>query len=231
MRHYFVAFMSPAESRGLDGLIASYAELTADQGHITLTRSADISALNSALGSHGGGHISAPADYLARYGGYHPEQFFQNLTFSPDMPSVSTVVAQLYAQAGGGHLDGVSPSIPKRWPLYCRSADPFTYPGSASSMRPTPPICFSKVSTPSTPTRHSKACGGTSSKRPYAGPFNDCPPDRCPVQEPCLRPSTRLSARVASCCGASTPQTSRYCAGSAWTAPSRLAAVAICCQS
>jgi hypothetical protein len=107
VRHYFVAFMNPAESRGLGGLISSYAELTANQGHIILTTAADINVLNSALQARGGGHISGPADYLARYGTYHPQQFFQNLSYSPDLPTVSTVIAQLYSQAGGDHLDGV----------------------------------------------------------------------------------------------------------------------------
>jgi hypothetical protein len=129
VRHYFVAFMSPAESRGLDGLIASYAELTANRGRITLTTSADISALNSALGSHGGGHINEPADYLARYGGYHPQQFFQDLTYSPDMPSVSTVVAQLYAQAGGDHLDGVLAVDPEALASLLSLSGPVHVPG------------------------------------------------------------------------------------------------------
>jgi hypothetical protein len=127
VRHYFVAFMSPAESRGLDGLIASYAELTADRGRITLTTSADISALNSAIGSRG--HISGPADYLARYGPYHPQQFFQNLTYSPDMPSVSLVVAQLYAQSGGDHLDGVLVVDPEALASLLSLSGPVQVPG------------------------------------------------------------------------------------------------------
>jgi hypothetical protein len=129
VRHYFVAFMSPAESRGLDGLIASYAELTADQGRITLTTSADINVLNSDLGSRGGGHISGPADYLSRYGPYDPAHFFQDLTYSPDMPSVSTVVAQLYEQAGGDHLDGVLAVDPEALASLLSFSGPVQVPG------------------------------------------------------------------------------------------------------
>jgi hypothetical protein len=110
-------------------LIASYAELTADRGRITLTTSADISALNSALGSHGGGHISGPADYLTRYGPYHPQQFFQDLTYSPDMPSVSTVVTQLYAQSGGDHLDGVLAVDPEALASLLSLSGPVQVPG------------------------------------------------------------------------------------------------------
>ena len=36
-RHYLIAFMTPSESRGYDGLIGSYGLLTAEAGHISLT--------------------------------------------------------------------------------------------------------------------------------------------------------------------------------------------------
>lgn len=107
VRHYFVAFMTPAESRGLDGLIASYGELTADQGRLTLTRSGDISELNSALTAAGGGHLAGPAGYLARYGRFDPQNRFQDLSYSPDLPVVANVIRQLYPQAGGGAINGV----------------------------------------------------------------------------------------------------------------------------
>jgi hypothetical protein len=129
VRHYFVAFMTPAESRSLDGLIAAYGELTADRGRITLTTSGDIGLLNSALVARGGGHISGPADYVARYGGYHPQQFFQDLTYSPDMPSVSSVVAQLYPQAGGDHLDGVLAVDPEALASLLTITGPVQIPG------------------------------------------------------------------------------------------------------
>jgi hypothetical protein len=107
VHHYFVAFMQPAESRGLDGLVASYGELTADQGHLTLTRSGDISELNSLLVAAGGGHLTGPADYLARYGAFGPQDRFQDLSYAPDLPTVADVIQQLYHQAGGGPIDGV----------------------------------------------------------------------------------------------------------------------------
>jgi hypothetical protein len=107
VRHYFIAFETPAESRGLDGLVAAYGELTADQGHLTLTRSGDIGQLNAAL-PRGGGHLTGPADYLARYGSFHPQQFrFQDVSYAPDLPTVADVIRQLYPQAGGDPIDGV----------------------------------------------------------------------------------------------------------------------------
>ena len=32
-QHYFLAFVSPSESRGLDGIVAAYGELTAVHGN------------------------------------------------------------------------------------------------------------------------------------------------------------------------------------------------------
>ena len=107
VRHYFIAFMDPAESRGLGGLIAAYGELTADQGRLTLTTSGDIGDLNAAL-PKGGGHLTGPADYLARYGAFAPQKFrFQDVSYAPDLPTVADVIQQLYPQAGGDHIDGV----------------------------------------------------------------------------------------------------------------------------
>ena len=106
VRHYFIAFMTPAESRGLDGLIASYGELTADQGRITLTVSGDIGNLVKVL-PKGGGRLTGPADYLARYGAFEPQKLFQDVSYAPDLPTVADVIRQLYPQAGGDPVDGV----------------------------------------------------------------------------------------------------------------------------
>ena len=70
-QHYFVAFVSPSESRGLDGIVAAYGELTAVNGHISLTVSGPVESLDSALPS-GGGSLTGLADFMARYGQFDP---------------------------------------------------------------------------------------------------------------------------------------------------------------
>ena len=105
-RHYFVAFMTPAESRGLGGIVGAYGELTAENGHISLTRSGDDASLDDALPPNGG-VLTGLSDFTARYGQFNPGTFFQDVTFSPDLPTVSKVISQLYPQAGGDRLDGV----------------------------------------------------------------------------------------------------------------------------
>jgi hypothetical protein len=104
-RHYFVAFMTPAETRGLGGFIGAYGELTADHGRIALTRSGQATHLVARPSPSL--HLTGPADYLARYGAFKPQDNFEDLTYSPDFPSVEQVVAELYPQVGGDHIDGV----------------------------------------------------------------------------------------------------------------------------
>ncbi len=105
-RHYYVAFTQPAESRGLGGFVGNFGELTAVDGDVELTRSGRIRELIAAPGALER-TLSGPADYLARYGAFQPAQFLQDLTFSPDGPSVGQVMAELYPQAGGSEVDGV----------------------------------------------------------------------------------------------------------------------------
>jgi hypothetical protein len=105
-RHYFIAFTQPAESRGLGGFIGNYGELTARDGDVELTRSGRIRELIAAPGA-AQRTITGPRDYLRRYGRFQPAQFLQDLTFSPDGPSVGDVTEQLYPQAGGQEVDGV----------------------------------------------------------------------------------------------------------------------------
>jgi hypothetical protein len=49
----------------------------------------------------------ATADYVARYGRFRPGYFFQDITLSPDLPSVAPAAAQVFADATGDRVDGV----------------------------------------------------------------------------------------------------------------------------
>ena len=108
-RHYFIAFTTPAEERGLGGFMGNWAELTATDGKLTLSRSGRTSELaggpNSAAAK--ARTITGPADYVARYGIFKPATYFQDVTMSPDLPSVADVIGQLYPQMGGDQIDGV----------------------------------------------------------------------------------------------------------------------------
>ncbi len=131
-RHYFVAFETPAESRGLGGFIGAFGELTASQGRLSLTRSGPINALNNV--ASGSRHINGLPGYLARYGGFQPNNNFQDLTYSPDLPTVSTVIAQMYPQSGGDTIDGVLVLDPIGLAPLLRFTGPLAVPGLSTPL-------------------------------------------------------------------------------------------------
>jgi hypothetical protein len=135
VRHYLIAFMTPSESRGYDGLIASYGLLTAEGGHLSLTASGSIVDVENAL-PPAGAQLNGVPDYLARYGAFDPNQFPQDLTYSPDLPTVADVYAQAYAQSGGGPVDGVLAIDPYGLAALLRFAGPIDVPGLPYALTP-----------------------------------------------------------------------------------------------
>jgi hypothetical protein len=113
-RHYFVAFTTPAEARGLGGFMGNYAELTASDGQLSLTGFGRTRDLNDA--GDAGRRVTGPEDWLARWGRYGftntpdgstGEVPWSNVTMSPQFPSTAQVIAELYPQSGGSQVDGV----------------------------------------------------------------------------------------------------------------------------
>ncbi len=105
-RHYLVAFITPSELRGGGGFVGSWAELEASKGRVELSRSGRIAELIFA-DTAGTRTLEAPADYVARYGRYDPQEFLQDITYSPNFPSNAEAFANAYAQSGGREVDGV----------------------------------------------------------------------------------------------------------------------------
>ncbi len=104
-RHYLILFSTPAESRYLGGFIGSWAELTASNGKLKITRHGRSGKLDDALPPEGA-KLTGVDQFLARYSRFSPESFFQNVSASPDFPTVDKVASQLYPQAGGEKVDG-----------------------------------------------------------------------------------------------------------------------------
>lgn len=105
-RHYFIAFTTEAEARGLNGFMGNWAELTAEDGKLTLSRSGRVAELNDAPGGDQR-VVTEPADYAENYQRFKVGTHLQDVTVSPDLPSVATAVGQLYPQMGGQPVDGV----------------------------------------------------------------------------------------------------------------------------
>jgi hypothetical protein len=94
--------------------VGNYAELTADDGQISLTRFGRAEDLDrQALEAEA--RVTGSAEFLQQYGrfGYDEatgqvgDAAFRNLTMTPNFPWVGEISADLYAQATGRTVDGV----------------------------------------------------------------------------------------------------------------------------
>ena len=121
-RHYFVAFTTPAEARGLGGFMGNWAEFTVFRGKIKFTDFGRTAELNSGGPDPDARVITAPSEFLSgwgRFGFVDPADDttsvvpWSNITMPPDFPTVAAVVDQLYPQSGGRPIDGVFALDPK----------------------------------------------------------------------------------------------------------------------
>lgn len=127
LRRYFVVVQTAAELRASGGFLGNFAEITADQGQLTLVRVGRTVDLN--VGSDPRSRrLVAPADYVSRYGRFAPERFWQNVNVSPDFPTDATVIADLYPQSGGEAVDGVLAVDPKGLATLLRLTGPVQVP-------------------------------------------------------------------------------------------------------
>ncbi|MGI9602575.1 MAG: DUF4012 domain-containing protein [Acidimicrobiales bacterium] len=104
-RHYLVLLTTPAEARGMGGFIGSWVMVTAADGRVELTETGRAGDINRAL-VQAEAELVAPDDYVARWGRFDPAGHFQDITFSPDFPTVAAVAAGLVRQTGRP-VDGV----------------------------------------------------------------------------------------------------------------------------
>ncbi len=102
-RRYFVLFANPAESRDLGGITGGWGELLIDNGKLDLVQTGQASELNDDT-SH---PFADPTQLPDRYRSLEPERFWQNVTGSPDFPTVAAAVRELWPSYGGQPLDGV----------------------------------------------------------------------------------------------------------------------------
>jgi hypothetical protein len=113
-RTYLLLFTTPSESRALGGFIGSYAELTLDDGQISLGdfgRAQDLDAAAKTAGARIHGHPEFVKDF-GRFGydtdgnGAVGDAAFRNLALAADYPTVGEIAADLYTQTTGHHVDG-----------------------------------------------------------------------------------------------------------------------------
>jgi len=127
-RRYFIAFLTPAESRGLGGFMSNYGELTAVDGRITLSRSGRTSDLEAG-GAKVVPPLPGPPEYVARYGRFRPQNFMRDIPYSPDFPTVAQVLEEQYPKNGGSPVDGAISVDPFALAALLRLTGPVTIPG------------------------------------------------------------------------------------------------------
>jgi hypothetical protein len=127
-RRYLVVFQSPAELRGLGGVITGYAEIDATDGKISLGQYGSVDQLDAELPTKGG-VLNGPASFLSVFGAYHPQDYFQDETFAPDLPTAGEALAQLYPQAGGDPINGVIVIDPQGLSDLLQLTGPINVPG------------------------------------------------------------------------------------------------------
>ena len=113
-RTYLLVLPTPAEARGSGGVIGNFAEITAVNGNLSLSKFGRNSELNSEGTPFDARSLTAPTDFVARYARFGAARIWQNANMGPDFPSSAQAMAGLYPQSGGRPVDGVI------------SADPFT---------------------------------------------------------------------------------------------------------
>ena len=104
-RRYFVAFQTPAEQRAAGGIIGNYALIAFDDGAFALQQRGRDTDLNT-WGDVAHRTLTGPAEYVRRYASFDPARTWQNVTMSPDFPSVARVIEGLAPQSGVGPVDG-----------------------------------------------------------------------------------------------------------------------------
>jgi hypothetical protein len=113
---YFVAFTTPAESRGFSGFMGAYAEVLVDDGQITVVSTAGTGTLEGGPVRPASRVLDPNSPILVNYGRYGfnsgpggtiQVSAWSNITMPPHFPTVADAIWQLYPQSGGAPIDGV----------------------------------------------------------------------------------------------------------------------------
>jgi Protein of unknown function (DUF4012) len=143
-RRYFIAFTTPAETRGLGGTMDTWAELTAVDGRLAIAGFGTTADLDGGGATTGTGRtLDGPQEWLDVWGefgftngpnGGTEAEPWSNVTVSPQYPSTGDVIAQLYPQSGGGDIDGVFAMDPYVLEALLELMGPITVEGSATPL-------------------------------------------------------------------------------------------------
>jgi UDP-N-acetylmuramyl pentapeptide phosphotransferase/UDP-N-acetylglucosamine-1-phosphate transferase len=106
-RHYLVVVQNPAEARATGGIPASVGLLDARDGRLDLGEMQPVEELDAAAHMVAAPAAAATSEYRERYGRFHPQLWWENMTMSPDFPTVASVMAAQYERQTRRRVDGV----------------------------------------------------------------------------------------------------------------------------
>jgi hypothetical protein len=129
-RQYLVLLATPAESRATVGFVSNWVVMEAVDGRLGVVDEGRVGEVNERLRALRV-PLSAPAEYVARYGASHPERFFSDVTVSPDFPTVAEVAAGLFTAATGTPSDGVVVTDPEGVAALLELTGPVTVAGTS----------------------------------------------------------------------------------------------------
>ena len=101
-----VMFATPAEARGTGGFIGSWAVVDGVNGQLSVAEQFRTRELNQLLADQEA-TLRTDSDYVDRYGPFDIARHIQDVTISPDFPSVAAVAADLFQQATGTSVEAV----------------------------------------------------------------------------------------------------------------------------
>lgn len=123
-RRYFLAIQNNAELRATGGLIGNYGVLGIDDGKFSLDAFDEIHKLQRPNQPP----VDAPQDFILTYGQYKGTSMWLNTNMSPDFPTVSRVLLELYKSVARSRLDGVISIDPVGLKYLLEAIGPVTLP-------------------------------------------------------------------------------------------------------
>lgn len=134
-RRYLVVFPTESETRGGGGFVGNFVVLDAVDGKVTLAESSRIGAMIDAR-RPGERTLEGLPEYVAQYGEFRPQDFNQDIMYSPHFPSDADAFAQVATQSGRGEIDAVISVSPAGLASLMSLVGPVTIPGRAEPLRP-----------------------------------------------------------------------------------------------
>ncbi len=134
-RRYFLVMQTPSELRGVGGFMGSWGELVLDNGRFELVRTGRVRQLTEGGPDPAGRRIEGQPEFVGHWG-QAPAQYWGLIGFSPDFPTVASIISQLYPQSGGAEVDGVISLDPASFAALLELTGPITVEGYDGELRP-----------------------------------------------------------------------------------------------